>query len=105
MHLSEIADGLDARGIATARRELVSQVRQQRARALSFKRCRSSQAAPLTRNVLVRAQRRFAKMSLLFLDHFRKRPPAPDFQETVKAPRVLFDFVAKRARSYRAYRA
>jgi len=75
------------------------------ARALSFKRCRSSQAAPLTRNVLVRAQRRFAKMSLLFLDHFRKRPPAPDFQETVKAPRVLFDFVAKRARSYRAYRA
>jgi hypothetical protein len=38
-------------------------------------------------------------MSLLFLDHFRKRPPAPDFQETVKAPRVLFDFVAKRASS------
>jgi hypothetical protein len=48
-------------------------------------------------NVLVRAQPRFAKMILLFLDHFRKRPPAPDFQETVKAPRVLFDFGVKRA--------
>jgi hypothetical protein len=45
----------------------------------------------------VRAQRRFAKMSLLFPGRFQKKTFAPDFQETVKSPRVLFDFALKRA--------
>ena len=36
-------------------------------------------------------------MSLLSFVDLQERPPSPHFQKTVKAPRVLFDFVVERA--------
>jgi hypothetical protein len=57
------------------------------------------QAAPLIWNVLVRAQRRFAKMSLLFPGRFQKGPPAPTVKNSGKAPRVCLIF-SRRARAH-----